>query len=281
MHKPVDIKTLYESAKESIDVFAPFGGKRPDLIKTGFGAVDRALGGVFPGTCGILGAYTGVGKSSLIITSALSSNVPVGIISTEDTADVVGTRILSAYSGVDSLDIRKGSLTDAEKTSLRDTYESLKTNNRVWVAYVVGGGLESILEATHALADKGCKLIWLDYIQKIRGHNDDRRNEVATSYTMFQNACFQHGVSGMVVSQIARQMGGNTGKPSRSMLKESGDLENEARLILLAWPDGQDKSKISVVIDKSTVGGEGVTFSYWRDSSGTLREIDRRHEEEL
>lgn len=267
------IRSLHESAQEAVKVFAPFGGPRPELIRTGFSAVDRTIGGLFPGTCGILGAYTGVGKSSLIVASALASNVPVGIISTEDTADVVGTRILAARSGVDSLDIRKGCLTAEEKQRLRDVYEGLEDDSSVLVAYCVGGNLESILEATRALAERGSKLIWLDYVQKIRGHSDDRRNEVATMYTRFQNVCFEYNVAGMVVSQVARQMGGNRGRPSRSMLKESGDLENEARLILLAWCEDGSPGVVNVVIDKSTVGGEGIHFRYQRDRSGTLREV--------
>ena len=269
--------TLYESAQESVEVFKPWGGERAQLIQTGFGPLDTAIGGIFPGSCAILGGDTGIGKSSLILTSALGSNQSVGIISTEDTPDVLGTRILAARSGVDSLKIRKGTLSAREQKALKLAHEALQDEKKVYVAYATSCNQDGVIEATRGLADKGCKLIWLDYIQKVRGKGDDRRNEVASTFTAFQRGCAAADAAGFAVSQFSRRTERDASAfPRRHWLKESGDLENEARLILLAWRDAKDRAVVHVTIDKSTVGGEGTTFSYKRDESGTLRELDQR-----
>ena len=76
-----EVWSLGGSAKEAIRRFRTFEEGEPDLIPLGIPPVDRAIGGLFPGSCGVLGMATGVGKSSLMLSSALSSPETVGIIS--------------------------------------------------------------------------------------------------------------------------------------------------------------------------------------------------------
>lgn len=273
----MEVLGLKESAEAAIRVFRPFSDTPPDLVPLGMGPVDRVIGGLFKGACGILAAATGVGKSSLVLASALASSSKVGIISTEDTPDVVGSRVLSWASGVDSLKLRTKQLTDADKTSLRVARARLGNEDLVAVAYPIGATLQQVIEAVHALAETGCELIWLDYIQKVRGHTDDRRNEVGRVYTTFQRTCSEAGVAAMAVSQFSRQVD-HSRPPQIWWLKESGDLENEARLIILAHRDGSPDT-LSCRIAKSTFGGEGVSFMLRRDSSGTLREVDPSEED--
>lgn len=267
-----------DSARVSIDAFGVLGGPRPTLIKTGFGPLDRAIGGLFPGTCGILGADTGVGKSSLVLAASMATSTTVGVISTEDAPDVWGTRMLAAVSGVNSLDMRKGTLSDEDRKAIQAAQKALGERSSPMVAYAIGGSLEAVLEATRRLADAGCTLVWLDYVQKVRGVKDDRRNEVGTVYTKFQGLCAELGVVGMVVSQLSRRIEDTKNpRPKTYHLKESGDLENEARLVLLAW---EQDGLLKVCLAKSTVGMEGLTWSYTRDGSGTLREVERHLVEE-
>lgn len=272
----MEVLGLAESAEAAIRVFRPFTDEPADLVPLGMGPVDRAIGGLFRGACGILAAATGVGKSSLVLASALQSSAKVGIVSTEDTPDVVGSRVLSWASGVDSLKLRTKQLSDEDKQALTKAKNDLSGEDGVAVAYTVGGSLGQVIEAVRALADKGCQLVWLDYIQKVRGLTDNRRNEVGTVYTTFQRTCSEVGVAAMAVSQFRREVD-HSRPPQIWWLKESGDLENEARLIILAHRDGAPDT-LSCRIAKSTFGGEGVSFQLRRDSSGTLREVDPREE---
>jgi replicative DNA helicase len=268
----VILKTLFESVEVAFETLHILDAGTSSLIPLGVPPLDRVLGGLFPGTCGILAAQTGVGKSSAVLSWALAANTNVGIISTEDTPDLIGSRILSAVTGIDSLKFRRGDLTDAERRLAKNAKEELKARNNVRIAYCISGSLIDIQEAVRQLAIEGSKVIWLDYIQKIRGHNNDRRNEVSTSYTTFQRECAKNNVVGMVVSQFRRLKDTET-VPQIWMLKESGDLENEARLCILAHRDEDDRSLIHFRIAKSTFGGENLRFCYRMDSSGTLQEI--------
>lgn len=270
------IQTIAESANVSTKVFRTFEEGRPELIPTGLPAVDSAIGGLFAGTAGILGGGTGVGKSSLMLSACLSAaaRVGVGIISLEDTPDVLGSRALATRANVNSLSIRTKNLTEADLGRLRLAQERLIRTN-IHIAYCIGRPLDEIEQAVRDLAERGCKIIYLDYIQKIRGVSNDRRTEVGTALTRLQGVASEAGVALMLISQIARQM-----DPGRrltiSSLKESGDLENEARLIVLIQRDPHRHGVLNGWVAKSTFGGEGKEFSLFRDGDGILREIESR-----
>lgn len=262
---------LGASAQEACRVFATFTEGRPHLIPTGIPGVDRIVGGLFPGTAAILGADTGIGKSSVILGAAMtaSKTCPVGILSLEDSHDVLGSRAISLVSGVDSLKIRMKDLTRDEIRRIMLAIETLSTVP-VHVVYAIGGQMDAALDGIDELADQGCSMIYVDYLQKIRGSGQDRRNEVAGGFTRIQAKAAQRNCAVMFVSQVARRMDMSQA-PRRWNLKESGDLENEARLIVMLHRE-EGSTCVSGLIDKSTFGGEGRMFKMVRDGHG-LREV--------
>lgn len=272
----VRIYTPGKCADLAFKTFRTFEDGKPDLIHTGFQPIDDVIGGVFAGTCGALGLATGIGKSSAILTSAFGSPDPVGVISLEDTEDLVGSRLISLQTGVDSLRIRRKTLTSKE-LALLDKVRNADLGEKIVFAFAIGGQLEDVEEAVEQLSKRGCKLIWLDYLQKVRGDSGDRRNDVGRTYTKFQSACWSHGCASMVASQFSRQ--DPTAEPKRSWLKESGDIENEARLIILGWRDQVDSSIIHMKLDKCNFGGEGIRFDYRRNGAGILELVEDEEEE--
>lgn len=268
----VKIHSVTETITETVEVCRTYDDSRPQFIPTGIEPLDAQIGGMTEGQCGVLGMCQGVGKSSTILVSAFGAGVPVGVISLEDTPDVVGTRVLAMYSGVNSLRIRLKEMQPGEVKRVKRAQEELAEKKDVHFAYPIGGSINDITESVKKLADRGCKLVWLDYIQKIRGIRDDRHNEVATAYTRFQRECFNHGMACMVASQFSRTVD-RTDVPKMHHLKESGDLENEARLIVLGYLDSKSDNLVRYVVPKVSWGISGFSFLYRRDSSGTLRAV--------
>lgn len=269
-------RSLVESAQIAISTFRTFEDGPPNLIPTGLPPVDRAIGGLFPGSPGILAATTGAGKSSLVL-EALVNNAKAGIrsglISLEDTPDVLGSRVLARESGVDSLRIRRKDLTQEDKSAIRKAMEKIEVYSKdIIIEYVIGGTVDAASEAMDRLAEAGCKDAWLDYIQKMRGKGSDRRNEVGGAFSALQYRASKHGMAIKFVSQFARQL--DYSKPPQIWwLKESGDLENEARLIILCHRPSGPTGPLLGKIAKCTFGGEGTEFGYVRDESGTLVEM--------
>lgn len=267
------IVSLFGAAEDAIRVFRTFSEGKPDIISLGIPPVDEAIGGLFPGATGILAAGTGVGKSSIILASSVANkSLHVGVVSLEDTPDVWGARALALTSGVEARRIRTKNLFPHEPKLLREGMEKLKEIDNVHIAYPIAGSLEEILAAIDDLAYNGCRLVWVDYIQKIRGVSDDRRGEIGRVFGTIQRHCSRLGMAVMFVSQFRRVVD-PTVTPSIHWLKESGDLENEARLVLLFQVDPDKRSDVIGRVAKSTNGGEDIPIRYHRDISGTLRNI--------
>lgn len=275
-------RSLVESAEIAIATFRTFQDGPPDLIPTGLPPIDRAIGGLFPGSPGILAATTGAGKSSLVLEAIVNNakaGIRTGLISLEDTPDVLGSRILARESGVDSLKIRKKDLTSKEKLFIKAAFERIKVySDNVRIEYIIGGSSTASADAISRLADDGVRDVWVDYIQKMRGKGSDRRNEVSGAFSELQSRASKHNMAIKFVSQFARQI--DYSKPPQIWwLKESGDLENEARLIVLLHRPEGPTGPLMGRIAKCTFGGEGTEFMYVRDESGTL--VERKVEEEF
>lgn len=269
------IYTTKETLAEAVSFFSldnADGGL--DLIKLGIPAFDDVVGGLGPGACGILAAATGVGKSSIALAAMLDSPVPVGLVSLEDTPDVVGARLIAAIAGIDSLRVRKNELTAKERKHVAKCVKDCKYE-QMHFAYPTAGKLPKVEAAITELCNAGCKLIWVDYVQEIRiGGARERRNEVSEAMAGCHEAAAEGGAALMMISQFRRLIDGEK-QPEIWHLKESGDLENKARVILLAHkvpgPEGEKGQRVRFRLGKSTYGGEWLTFEYLRDGSGTLR----------
>jgi replicative DNA helicase len=78
------------------------------------------------------------------------------------------------------------------------------------------------------------------------------------------------GIAVMMLSQF-RRLGDGEKIPQIYHLKESGDIENKARIIVLAHKvAGSDDVRVRFRLAKSTYGGEHITYDMVRDGSGTL-----------
>jgi hypothetical protein len=106
---------------------------------------------------------------------------------------------------------------------------------------------------------------------------EDRRNEVTDAFNRIQRAVSRGGAAGVVVSQI-RRLSDPEKPPQIYHLKESGDLENEARLILLGHKvhDHDFNPYVRFRVAKSTFGGEGTEFDMEQLNCGGLRELKQK-----
>lgn len=259
-------ESLYDACKLATDMFCTFSEESPRAIPLGFSGVDDICGGLIPGECGILGAKNGVGKSSLILLSALTTPAKVGIISLEDGPGTTGPRILSHYTGIPYFRIRTKKLTDSEIMELRSAMLQISELGGVRIKHLVGGTINEVEAAVQELAEEGCELIWLDYIHKIKGKVDNRSVDVSRNYTLFQRACSDANVAAMVACQFSRK---SEGVPSADWLKETGDLENEARVILLGHSEDEGMT-VKLKVDKLTFGPSGSWMTFKRTRGGTL-----------
>lgn len=258
--------SLYQSALQATEIFRTFQEGDPDLIDLGIGPVTRNIGGVFAGNLVGVAAGQNVGKSSFALMMGANSQHLGGVISMEDGPDVWGARLLAKYSNVPPSKIRRKDLTEEDKDAISEALGRMRADSEAGkgpiIDYRVGGSIEGVEAAVAALAEAGCRWIIFDYLQKPRGHagGADRRVEVGVAMNRFHKACADANVVPVMFSQIVRLKDGQ--EPFPGHMKESGDIENECRLIIMLWRDASDPTIVRGKVAKSSFGGGGLRFAY-------------------
>jgi replicative DNA helicase len=116
-------------AMESTEV-ASKGNRK--YIETGLKDLDHKIGGFFNGQLITVAGRTGEGKSSLLLTLAMNIacenrwKKKVGIFSLEMSNEEYMQRMISYYSGISSLKLKKGEIKEEEYKSYYDAIEQIK-----------------------------------------------------------------------------------------------------------------------------------------------------------
>lgn len=252
------------------------------IVYPGMQELARLVGGLPIGGMTILGGSTNVGKSSMSLSMMLAiakQSTPVGYISLEDSEDIVGPRLLAHLSGISARrmitrDLHRGHLDQMAKGVER----AAPLKGKLLTEICIGADEVAVEVAMTRLASMGCRAVFVDYVQAIECTNrqQDRRNEVRHVATRLKAAAARLDIALVLVSQLSRPPKGQEHRePTKYDLKEAGDLENAAELILLIWRDETtDLAPIHVKLEKGKSGGIGATWDMVRDGdSAVLREV--------
>lgn len=258
------------------------GGKGRALYP-GMPALERCIIGLPPATLMVVGADTGAGKSTFVTELILGSaerGQPAGLISVEDDFAITGSRVLGALSGLVSTDIMFGRVRPDDMGRMGVAIERVRTGvgTSTWWSDRRGGTEIDIMAAMSNMAAKGVKLFVVDYLQEIKtsARNDDvRRLQIAHIASSLKHHAGRLGGALVLVTQLSRPKDQKTGaRPTRHMIKESGDVSNSAEVILLMWrSDDSPDALTNVVVDKCTWGGQNKWFALTRNESGRFVEV--------
>lgn len=276
---------LFHHAAEATRIFSTFTEGRPDTVDIGIEAVRQNIGGFFQGNTIVIGAAQNVGKTSFIQMMLTSSEHKGGVASGEDGADVWGSRVIAQYTGVKPSALRRKDISPAERDRIEEAMQKLRERSEKGllpeVEVCIGASPEALREAAKRLSDKGCKYAVLDYLQKFKGHHSERRIEVSNTLSNWHAVCNEYGMVPVATSQVVRMP--STTEPNYWNLKESGDIENEARVIILLWRDKLDEMDDANLVlrgkvAKSSFGGGGLRFAYMFSESEQLVPFVREEE---
>lgn len=224
--------TLFKSIEKALD------SKGQPTGITMLPAIDEALWGFQPGTCYVLAARSSVGKSAFAVTLtriAAENGKRVLYFALESSALALSRRILSQITGISSTQLQRG-IRIEDKIS--EIYNATEKISNLPITWVEKGGMNaaSIVEACKA---NPCDLMIVDYIQCISGDGGygSRHHEISASVATLKDWCIQSDTPMLLLSQLRRpnttSKDGVPPPPSMFDLKESGDTENMADVLLL------------------------------------------------
>ena len=234
-------------------------------IAIGLSGIDALTGGLRRATTIVVGGRTSHGKTTFTCDRALAlamAGTRVELVSLEDTQDEVVNKLVSNTTRIDLRRLRRGVLSpeefaEAERAVLAIqglplTVTDLGTREEAAVA--------SVVSASKA------EVVMIDHVQKIdvrlQTRGDLYTYAVKRVMERLDHIARRDGKVVWVNAQLSRETDHRKGPPMLSDLRDSGNLEETARLVLLLyWPQKHDVrlglNDYEVWVAKNSGGGTG------------------------
>ena len=210
-------------------------------IPWGFLDLDRATGGLFPGDYILIGARPSVGKTQLMIQSAIDiakRDHTVLFASAEMLERGVLERVLSMELGIPLRDIRQRLLKDEEWGKVTEV-AALVSELPLYFIYGKRTS-DNIYSAAARMKDSiGLDVVFVDYLQKLRDCTDKRFGENQNIRVTYVSATMDSiskdlEIPVVVATQLSRASELRHDKrPELSDLRDSGSLEQDADVTVL------------------------------------------------
>jgi replicative DNA helicase len=241
-------------------------------LPTGITELDQATTGIRAGELWVIGAMSGRGKTALGTQIALANAAqgnPAIFFSLEMTRNELGDRFLCNESSVSAAKIRNPSFIDgAQWREIANTAGKLAE----WPLFIDDSpslSVQALLARARLYIRRfGCRLVIVDYLRLIKAPGRELREQVGNTTDALRQLAKSEHVGVVALSQLARPRDRNiNARPTMLGLKESGDIEAHAHVILLIHmpaKKGESTGEDQIVIGKNRHGPMGaidVTFS--------------------
>lgn len=252
-------KTLAEITRENKDRY--FKDDAAQRMYIGFPKLDDLLGGLEGGDMIVIGARPGVGKSAFVtqITTALArSGKRVGFYNLEMQEKQVYERFVVAESGIGLTRLRRAvRFLGDEEERFRRANEVLEKEDRI----IITTGSKAMSEIRNESRHMGYDVIIIDYLQLLRADKTYRGNryaEVGAISRAIKALAMEMNIPIIALSQLNRVSENREGKePTMAELREAGDIEQDASVILLMWNMSKDSSRKGIKVEKQRQGRTG------------------------
>ena len=247
------------------------GSERSNFHNSGLAGLDEAVKWWQPERMTVIGSYTSQGKSTItiqILTGLAIRGTKVAYISLEDPPSIVAKR--QVVSRVDEIAHAVEIANDTPSVEALDSIVDLIEG----VASSEVGGLDTlpfeilyrkrftidwVCYAIQDAARRGAKVVAVDYLQCLKDKRYKRTEFLSECVSRMKSAACEVGVHLILVSQVTRpEDKAKPARPTMYMLKETGDIENEAEYVVLPYRDEKGKEgefeMASVFIDKAKDG---------------------------
>jgi replicative DNA helicase len=247
-------------------------------IRLPFGKLDDALGGFHGGQMVVLMARTSRGKSSMAfqVASAAAEQDRTPVIwtmemSREECFRCLIQQISGVWPGRRSVTFEERREVASAGAQLNEKPIFFDSSSRTVAQFVAG------VRRLGAKAKVGLAVV--DHLQLIRGGSaKNRAQEVSDNSRALKNAAMDLDIPFMVLSQVDRASVKGDGKIGLHSSKESGDVENDADVVL--WIDAEEEfswehdTRISLHIGKQRSGRAGFKIPMvFRPTHRTFLEV--------
>lgn len=292
-----DVQTLADGTGRRLEKLAAIraSGKKLVGITTGFDDLDYALGGLRNSDFDILAARPSMGKSALALDIARNAQKSlqgekerVAIFSLEMSAEALGLRGYTAEYLIDNDRFSAGRNDGAWMRTLQEVEKNSQDYEngvgKILIHDKGGMTMEKIRGKCHRWKTRGfeLRLIVIDYLQLIQGKGENRTREIGEISRGLKQLAKDLDCPVLALSQLSRKCEERADKrPMLSDLRESGDIEQDADVVLLLYredyyfPETENQGIAEVIISKQREGPTGTIKLRWLNRSTTFRSLEK------
>jgi replicative DNA helicase len=262
---------------------------------SGFKDLDEITGGFQPGNLIIIAARPSMGKSALVTNIAENASIDhgkaVALFSLEMSETELAQRFVASQGRIFGDKLRKGRVPDSEWPRILEASQKLAKAP----LYVDDSSDIGILDIRakarrlHAQTPGGLGLIILDYLQLLRAEagTDNRVEQVGQMSRGLKILARELGVPVIALSQLSRAVEQrHDKKPILSDLRESGNIEQDADLVMFIYRDeyytkeeSEEQGLAELLIAKHRNGGLGdVTLTFRKEYPKFLNYAGERYQ---
>lgn len=231
-------------------------------IATGVSRLDAYTLGLQRGVESIIGARPRVGKTALAIALAMTAadaGHRVMFVQLDMSERMLGNRILAARAGVSSFKIRSGRFLDAEEMQriAKATAELTKLTDRI-ITVTEREIAKLVAIIRREAQSNGLDMVLIDHVGHVQGRGEKRYLEIGNVSSRLIEVASETNAAIVVLAQLNRDA--EERAPSLADLRESGNLEQDARLVvLLDRPSLRDSKKPECQLNLLVPKNEGET----------------------
>lgn len=270
-------KPLPQIVKENKDKY--FREIERPRVQMGLPGLDDILGGLEGGDLIIIGARPAVGKSAFAtqITSHFATlGKKVGYYNLEMQEKQVYERFVAARSGIDITRIRRAiAFQNDEQRRFDEANAYLMEQDNI----IITTGSKRISEIRADSKKQAYDVIIIDYLQLVqpdKSYGANRYAEVGAISHSVKALAMEMNIPVIGLCQLNRVSEQREDKePTMGELRESGDFEQDASVILLLWnTDKENRSKKRIKVEKQRQGKTGKIDLYFDGGKMQFAEVD-------
>lgn len=223
-------KQRWESAtmSDALRSFMDGYGQKPDFLKWPFPGFNDHMR-IKPGRFIIVGAEPSVGKTAISLQCAWhwAKGKKVGFFSLETDKETLTERLISHLLTIPLKKLQERNLSNEEWDKVCAASVEIASSQ---LEFVQASGMTTA-DVRAKIMESGYEIIVIDYLQLMRARGGSRYEQVTNISLDLHTIAQSLGVTVVALSQLSRSNDDHT--PKNSDLRESGQLEQDADVILM------------------------------------------------
>lgn len=281
-------KTWKDKIRETRKTVKDIQAGKVKFFESGYSAIDEVLfGSILPGSQIIVAGATGMGKTMTMLNIALrlaKNGKKVGFFSLENSVHSLVIRLAANVSEIHVEDIRRGDLGELQFKALDKAYAYLESLN-----LEVYDDIFDPKAICKKVEEEKFDVFFVDYVQILylqeMAQNRNRTQEIGKISKMLRQAAKLNNSVSVLGAQLNREVSKREQKrPSLTDLRDSGELEQDADLIMLLYrdeyynPESEKIGILEVLVAKNREGRTGVTELRWQPEISRITDLRESHQ---